>query len=445
VRPAALGALLASLVLACAARAEQPGCAAAGAVDVPGAERQRAACLDDLTTAGTQRGGHTDSTDWTGLHAPGTRNPRGVPGVQVDGYFADDSGTNATRGWRHDAQFVLRLPDDWNGKLVVAPSPGVQRQYATDFLLSDWVVARGYAFAATDKGNTGPWFFRDGSEPGDAVVEWHRRLGELTPAAKGAVATRYGSEPRRTYLMGYSNGGYVVRAALEREPSLYDGGVEWAAPMWRADGPNPMTFLPSALRLYPRAAAGDPRARKAMVQAGFPARSEFLWGAHHAAFWDVTQRTFREEFDPGFDGPLEAGIPLCLSGVPACDADYAYAARPAAVREAVARVENTGRIGRPLVSLHGTLDPLLPPRLQGEAYARLVRAAGRDALHRSYGVEDGTHLDALHALHPDRLRPMLPCARRAFLQLEAWVERDEPPPPSGILPRGAGDVVNECP
>jgi hypothetical protein len=57
---------------------------------------------------------------------------------------------------------VIRLPDRWNGKLVVTGAPGFRRQYATDVLLSDWLVDRGYAYAATDKGNTGPEFHRDG-------------------------------------------------------------------------------------------------------------------------------------------------------------------------------------------------------------------------------------------------------------------------------------------
>ena len=410
---------------------------------MPGVERQWVACLEDLTTAGTARTGHTDPTDWAGLHAPGTRNPRDVPGVQVDGYFADDSRTNLTAGRRHDAQFVLRLPDEWNGKLVVAAAPGVQRQYAMDYLASDWLLARGYGFAATDKGNTGPYFFADGAEPGDAMLEWRRRLAELTRAARRAAARRYGRAPERTYVVGYSNGGYVARAALERDPALYDGGVEWAAPMWRAEGPSPLTFLPVALRAYPRAALGDAGARRAIVRAGFPAGSAFLWGSYHATLWDPTQRTFREELDPGYDGPLRAGVPLCASGLPACDADYAYAGRPARVRAAVTRVENTGCIGRPLVSLHGMLDPLLPPRLQGEAYARLVSEAGSGALHRSYAIEEGTHLDALHALFPARVRPMLPCQRSAFRALEAWVERGTPPPPSGTIAR-RGAVVNAC-
>nr|BFE83574.1 hypothetical protein GCM10020093_061750 [Planobispora longispora] len=90
---------------------------------MPGAEKQVVACLDDLTTAGTAASGHTDPADWAGLHPVGAVNPTGVPGIQVDGYFPDTSATNTNHGWKHDAQFVLRLPDDWNGGLVVAGTP----------------------------------------------------------------------------------------------------------------------------------------------------------------------------------------------------------------------------------------------------------------------------------------------------------------------------------
>lgn len=138
---------------------------------VPGAERQQVSALADLTTAGTVLSGHTDPSDWAGLHAPGTVNPTRVPGVQIDGYFPDTSTTNTNHGWNHDAQFVIRLPERWNGGLVVTGAPGVREQYATDFVISDWVLARGYAYAATDKGNTGVNFFTDGARPGDAIAE----------------------------------------------------------------------------------------------------------------------------------------------------------------------------------------------------------------------------------------------------------------------------------
>ena len=54
------------------------------AIRVPGAERQQAFCLDDLTTTGLVATGHTDMSHWLPLHASGTRNPSGVPGIQIE-------------------------------------------------------------------------------------------------------------------------------------------------------------------------------------------------------------------------------------------------------------------------------------------------------------------------------------------------------------------------
>lgn len=79
-----------------------------------------------------------------------------MPGTQIDGHFPDTSRFNTFHGWNHDAQFVIRLPDDdLNGGLVVSGAPGVRRQYSNDFTISDWVLAQGYAFASTDKGKSG--------------------------------------------------------------------------------------------------------------------------------------------------------------------------------------------------------------------------------------------------------------------------------------------------
>ena len=110
---------------------------------------------------------------------------------------------------------MIRLPNDWNGKLVITGAPGVRRQYANDFIIGDWVLARGYAFASTDKGNTGAFFFQDGVAPGDAVAEWHARVRQLTVAAKRVIHQRYRRNPRFTYMTGISNGGYLTRYALE--------------------------------------------------------------------------------------------------------------------------------------------------------------------------------------------------------------------------------------
>jgi hypothetical protein len=419
-----------------------PGPAAAAAScspAVPGAERQQAQCLADLTTAGTVASGHTDPADWAGLTSAGAHHPSGVPGVQIDGYFPDTSTTNATHGWHHDAQFVIRLPDNWNGGLVVAGSPGVREQYANDVAVSDWVLARGYAFAATDKGNVGAAFYRDGVYPGDAIVEWHQRVTQLTVAARAVAARHYRRPVRRTYAAGLSNGGYLVRWQLEHHPELFDGGVDWEGTLWHPGAPNLLTFLPPALRGYP---AGD---RAQVVAAGFAPGSEFLWDFHYRTYWDLTQRIYREELDPDYDGPAEAGTPFCAAGAPACDADYDYAARPATVRAAIARIALTGRIQRPMITLHGTLDALLPVAADSDVYAGMVRARHRDWIFRYYRIEGGNHVDGLYDAYPDRLRPILPCFQTAFTALTGWVERRTPPAPSGTLRRPeTGDLANTC-
>ena len=114
---------------------------------------------------------------------------------------------NDTHGWTTSRS---------NGGLVVTGAPGVRKQYSCDFLISDFVLQRGFAYACTDKGNNGPDFYRDGDRPGDAVAEWHERMTQLAIAAQGTLRERFGHPPQRTYLAGISNGGYLVRWQLER-------------------------------------------------------------------------------------------------------------------------------------------------------------------------------------------------------------------------------------
>ncbi|TDB94429.1 tannase/feruloyl esterase family alpha/beta hydrolase [Actinomadura sp. 7K534] len=418
-------------------------------VHVPGAQRQTAACLADLTTAGTVESGHTEPAQWTGLHAAATRNPSGVPGVQIDGYFRDDSAFNATHGWNHDSQFVIRLPKHWNGGLVVAGAPGTRLQYANDFTISDWVLAKGYAYASTDKGNNGNEFYKDGRRPGDAVREWYHRMTQLTIAAKATVARHYRKAPRRTYAAGISNGGQLVRWALENHPELYDGGIDSEGTYWpRDNAPNALTYLPVALRNYPGYRdTGDRGAHAAMVKAGFARGSEFLWDFNYNVLWDGTQRIYREEVDPSYDGDLEAGIPYCESGTPNCDTDYRYSTRPESVHRTVRSLGHTGRIGKPMITVHGTLDTLLPIRVHGDAYAAKIRERGRGRLHRYYRIEGASHLDLEYDMFQDRMRPLLPCMRTAFEALEHWTSPHgaQPPPPSATIPRQtSGNVVDHC-
>jgi hypothetical protein len=438
--------------VAAAAPVAPAPCANLEAIDVPGAELQRVECHTDLSAASLAAKGRSDASDWAGLHSKQSTNPPAGAGIQVDGYFPDDSTTNTTYGWNHDSQFVIRLPENWNGQLVITGAPGVRKQYATDYILSDWLVAQGYAYAATDKGNTGTSFFKNGSRsaPGQAVREWHDRVSELAVAAKEVVAQRYGDRPEQTWMTGISNGGYLTRWQLENRPELYDGGVDWEGTLFTAEGPNLFTFLPTALREYPQAMT-DPVARQRMYDVGFEPGSEPLWPDHHTIYWDLTQRVYREAFDPEYDGGTQAGTPFCrIGGAPgtptACDAEYDYASRPQEVKDAVASVSLTGKIRKPMLTVHGDLDALLPINADSDVYTEMIADAGRSKMHRYYVIEDGNHVDDRYDTYPTEIRPILPCYREAFLRLTSWVTEGAKPPASQTVARPAvGDVANTCP
>jgi hypothetical protein len=434
------------------AAAAPPGpCANLAAIRVPGAQLQRVECQADLSATALAAIGRSDISDWAGLHSKKTVNPPAGAGIQVDGYFPDDSTTNTTYGWNHDSQFVIRLPAKWNGQLVITGAPGVRKQYAPDYILSDWMLAQGYAYASTDKGNTGTAFYDNGSRsaPGQAVREWHDRVSELAVAAKQVVAQRYGSRPGRTWMTGISNGGYLTRWQLENRPELYDGGVDWEGTLMTADGPNLFTYLPTALREYPQAEV-DPAAKQRMYDVGFAPGSEVVWPDHYAVYWDLTQRTYREAFDPDYDGATKAGTPFCRTGgapgtATACDAEYDYASRPQAVKDAVASVSLTGNIRKPMLTLHGDLDALLPIATDSDVYTQMIADAGRSKLHRYYTITGGNHVDDRADTFPGQIRPILPCYREAFLRLTAWVTSGQTPPASQTVARQTSDEANTCP
>ncbi|MDT5025207.1 MAG: hypothetical protein QOE61_1633 [Micromonosporaceae bacterium] len=422
-------------------------CRGMSQLTVPGAERLEAACLSDLTTTGTVITGHTDpsgSTGFGGLSVPGTANAPGVPGIQLDGYFPDTSTFNTTHGWNHDAQFVIRMPQHWNGGLVVAGPPGIRRQYASDVIISNSVLAKGYAYASTDKGNSGTMLYTDGEKPGDAIAEWHSRVTELTIAAKDVLAQRYHREPRTTYIAGFSAAGYLTRWQLENRPELYDGGIAWSGVLMTPER-NLLSYLPTALRHYPQYAANGSRTgHQALLDAGFPSGSEPIWEYSYRAFWDNFQRILREELDPTYDGDVLAGHPFCAPGTPDCDADYDLAARPSEIKDGIQRLSLSGRIGKPLLELQGTLDTAVTPR-DSQLYATMIEDQGRGAMTRLYEVEGGSHFEGLYGQHPGLLRPMLPCFRDAFEALEQWTQDDKTPRNSHLVQRDpAVDLVNTC-
>lgn len=548
--------LTASAVLVVTSIVAGPPPAAAAALQCPdalGLERWRTvlgaewvACvrLADLSTTTNP---YTDPNSLTGMGNPppsaGALHSRysrptspAIPGLQLHGYFPDGcnafqaepvltakNGAPFMRGCtppptplqtcfaacHHNAQFVLRIPDSWNGRLLTAGTPGIRDAFASDYILGDFALTRGWAYVSQDKGNLGANFFQSGCDergtctseaswpgacagagdpwcPATAIQEWTYRMRQATRSAialLGTLAPAYGlNKVGRSYAAGISNGGYQVRRALETDgphERLYDGGVDWEGTLFLSSLPagivterpttgyNLFTYLPAALANWPGDVSGDPAAREALAAVGFEPESEPLWPYHWAIYWGLTQKIYRLAFDPEYTGYScsdPAGLaPPCVSPpvleVPPTDPDaaYDYHARVAAFPELARRLDsvaNTGDIQRPLITLHGDQDALLPARTDSDLYAQLVARKHREGRFRYYTVRGGNHVDPQFDDHWGRnaygntvLRPMLPCVRSAIDALVAWVETGVAPPPSRTIARvgtTADELANRC-
>ena len=208
---------------------------------------------------------------------------------------------------------------------------------------------------------------------------------------------------------------------------------------------NLLSYLPTAIKHYPDyAATGSQAAHQALLDVGIPPGSGLTWEYSYRTFWDPLQRILREEVDPTYDGDALAGHPFCAPGSADCDADYDLEARPQAVKDAIARISLTGKIGKPLIMLQGSLDTAVTPR-DTRPYATMIKDQGRGKMSRLYEIEGGTHFEGLYGSHPTVLRPMLPCFRGAFDALEEWTTNGTQPPSSHFVPRDASsDLVNTC-
>lgn len=425
--------------------------------------------LADLTTAPQRATSsvHPDAVtiappspaDWTPIAGP-------VPGLLIRGTVKDDP----------QARVLIRLPDDWNGKLVVAGASGTRSEHNGDLVISDFVLQRGYAYASQNKGMQNVALTDAGNPracpltpvadfpPGTALnplldfflldrentmAEWGRRMKQAALVARSLIEAHYGTTPRRTYAMGVSNGGYQVRKAIEDYPDVFDGGVDWEGVLWRAEGPNFIGELPVGLTHFPayRASGLDPDspAARAIEAANFPPdlveNGTSLWTLNRLAFWEVTECLYVREVDPRYSARFP-GVEAYANGGNAF-ADYDPAARRRYIEQAIRKIENSGRVLRPLISVHGTLDALIPLKGHARPYRELIEAQGFGENYRLYEVQNGNHLESFKGTTAGKL-PSLeliqPHAQRAFELLEAWVEQRVAAPPSQCIPRG-GSIV----
>src|SRR2546427_6188995 len=416
---------------------------------------------DDNSLPGVPPGAFQPKTD-RAVIAPiaGKRTPitKAVPGLQLDARIASDP--------TGQARFLLRLPDDWNGRLVVAGASGTRSEFNGDFAWSDYVVQKGYAYASQNKGvlnlqlstsadplacrlnPLSPVFvhFYD-NDPLQPFTRWAEFMIKAAELARDGVKAGYGRSPRFTYAVGTSNGGYQVRRAVELAPELFDGGVDWEGTFVDEHAPNLLTDLPPAILNFPDYVASKLDPASAAAQkirgAGYPpditTGTLSLWQSYSNAFWEVTQCQWQKRLDPTYDTyGSGTGTYNYVSRLSFSDVGAQFAA-----------VATTGKIRRPLITVAGTMDALLPIDHHARAYARKVASASKQTrdddededrgdrrpAYRLYEIQNGNHIETFQDFFP-QLELIEPHAQRAFDLLVRHVEHGMPLPPDQCVPRG---------
>jgi len=372
---------------------------------------------------------------------------------------------------------VIRVPDAWNGSLIVAGTPATRSAYANDLIWGEFALARGYAFASGNK-----------SVPYNAVVEaasatpaqraaypipfdatglaskglvirlgllepkpvpietWNESYRRLVVRAKDILKTNHRA-PKRTYAVGLSNGGAQVRTLLERSPELVDGGVEWSGVYWSPEV-NFLDYFPPFLKLMPayiRSAYRDATIVDKLVRLGFPSditqadpTHPSLYGEYYSNvppyYSDLTVYAYALLVDP--EAAATYAAPPCVAdanprlpgsctgtglALPTNRANYVLSA---AGRAAIKRFAHSGAIEKPLVSIAGTRDAFITPENNAVAYARAISGAKKAALHQLFLVEGGTHVDTFAAFGYG-LQAQAPFAWAAFDRLVATIDKGE--------------------
>jgi len=385
------------------------------------------------------------------LHSAKLVPTEAVAGTEVTGTLT----VKGSSGIDRIQEVVLKLPEKWNGQLVIAGTPGTRTEFANEAVIAAWVLQRGFAYVAGNKGMT------NGGADGNATLlrkqhatqHFGMMMLDMAGWAQRRLTEATGKKPSKTYAVGLSNGGYQVRRALELDHEavekgaqrLFDGGIEWAGVYWpdarvldtNRDGKVSTTEFSQGTHLvssmdravlamgfpYDAGSKSTPAgyqekpqfstAQAQMVAAGFHPQSAILWGAYSLLFdglkatlpawrgvgyYNVTAYYYRADL-LGHDDKESAAYSMFSSSAMGHPPMYDYLATAPqggwtdeSVQWALKNA-NTGRFSVPLISLHGDRDALIGLPGNGEAYDAAVRAVGRPELHRLYMIQNGNHVD----------------------------------------------------
>ena len=327
------------------------------------------------------------------------------------------------------ARFRIDMPEKWNGGLVVychgySDSPGTYENKPNPFI--DVFINEGYAFIQSGYA-AGGWAIQEAVEDTENLRRYFIR--------------KYGA-PKETFVTGHSMGGFLTMVLIESFPSLYDAALPLCGPLgaatWFMDR-QPFDlrvvfdyYFPDALPAPDRIPATFKMSKELNAEIeklldSKPDKSEILrrWSgirtnkelAATTVFFtyilmDLEQRGGGNPFD---------NRNIIYSGTPddnaLNDGVKRYPSNPRATEYVHTFYTPTGRLTRPVLAIHTTYDPLVPPWVPN-AYSLLTEQMGtRNLFVQQYVKHDGhCAINNTEVAH-------------AFAQLRAWKDR-------GVRPSG---------
>ncbi len=323
-------------------------------------------------------------------------------------------------------RFVIRVPQKWNGSLVIGAHGGsggdaINRagkvygtsETALDDVIGQYAFDQGFAYASVDRDGiggtrTGYALTIDFAERAKAEVT-QRSLSRRSTEREGGRFGETGSSPIRTYIVGLSAGGGITRMIAEAMPTPFDGALIIAGA-----GADVITRFDRQQRMAALWPLIDPRAH-----AGLSIRAPRV-----------------VSYAEAIGTPVEARRLWPYTGAGAA----AAAARPPGAVE-----NSTAKPSLPVIEVVGTWDDLVIREIR--AYRDRVEPKER---HRLYQVEGVWHMsgdddgvggfqyaaESRMKLDKDVADAMgespsyIPTVREAFDHLVRWAEKGTAPPAS---------------
>ena len=358
----------------------------------------------------------------------------------------------AIPGWRASGslspneRFIARIPQRWNGRLVVAGTPAQRSEFANDLIWSDPLLARGYAYVCGNKaqgdghiivmgnarlevdGAVMPRYFTPEKvaisfwqhSPNNRLERWIQEFFAITDVARDIVEKVQRRAPEAIYAVGLSNGGGEVRYALERSDQ-YAGGLAWNAVLWSREH-NLLTQLPHAIEKMQQ------RRPEEVQELGFPpdihgVAGGSLYEKNYTIYWTLTAWLHAMLLDP--ETSISYGDVSSPEPAEAWNGRLGSwrIERAPQIAQRIAAYAHTGQIQAKMIDLASEYDHLIPPQMHFYPYGSMVAASGKTAQYRSELIENAQHVDAWSedANYP-HLRPGHPRALAAFDELVKWVE-----------------------